>query len=58
MAQGLIDMEIAGERGINNAIERTAENTTPTSFRTFAEEAIVPAVRALHGEGVATVTSN
>lgn len=58
MAQGLIDMEIAGERGINNAIERTAENTTPTSFRTFAEEAIVPAVRALHGQGVAAVTSN
>jgi uncharacterized protein YbjT (DUF2867 family) len=47
MAQGLIDMEIAGERGINNGVRRTPENSTPTSFRTFAEQAIVPAIGAL-----------
>ncbi len=44
MAQSVIDMDVAGERGINNAVPRTAENTTPTTFREFAEQAIKPAV--------------
>jgi uncharacterized protein YbjT (DUF2867 family) len=44
MAQSTVDMDIAGERGINNATPRTAENTTPTTFREFAEETIKPAV--------------
>jgi hypothetical protein len=47
MAQGLIDMEIAGELGINNGVRRTPENSTPTGFRTFAEQAIVRAIGAL-----------
>jgi uncharacterized protein YbjT (DUF2867 family) len=47
MAQGLIDMEIGGERGINNGVRRTPENSTPTGFRTFAEQAIVRAIGAL-----------
>jgi uncharacterized protein YbjT (DUF2867 family) len=42
MARSVVDMDRAGERGINNAIPRTAENTTPTTFRAFAEEAIAP----------------
>lgn len=42
MARSVVDMDRAGERGINNAIPRTAENTTPTAFRAFAEEAIAP----------------
>lgn len=46
MAQSMIDMDIAGERGINNGIPRTAANTTPTTFRAFAEEAVKPAVNA------------
>ncbi|MBW8802459.1 MAG: NAD(P)H-binding protein [Catenulisporales bacterium] len=40
MAQSVIDMDLAGERGINNATPRTDGNTTPTSFREFAETAI------------------
>jgi uncharacterized protein YbjT (DUF2867 family) len=46
MAQSAIDMDLAGERGINNATSRTAENTTPTTFRQFAEQIIKPAVAA------------
>ncbi|MFJ9779379.1 NAD(P)H-binding protein [Amycolatopsis sp. NPDC101161] len=42
MARSVVDMDRAGERGINNAIPRTAENTTQTTFRAFAEEAIAP----------------
>jgi uncharacterized protein YbjT (DUF2867 family) len=44
MAQSVIDMDIAGERGINNVTPRTADNTTATTFRQFAEEVIKPAV--------------
>ncbi|OXM59089.1 NmrA family NAD(P)-binding protein [Amycolatopsis vastitatis] len=44
MAQSMMDMDLAGERGINNATPRTAENTTPTTFREFAEEVVKPAV--------------
>ncbi|WP_439381268.1 NmrA family NAD(P)-binding protein [Amycolatopsis lexingtonensis] len=43
MAQSMMDMDVAGERGINNAIPRTAGNTTPTTFRQFAEETVKPA---------------
>lgn len=44
MARSMMDMDRAGERGINNAIPRTAGNTTPTIFRAFAEEFVRPAV--------------
>jgi uncharacterized protein YbjT (DUF2867 family) len=44
MARSMMDMDLAGERGINNATPRTAENTTPTTFREFAEETVKPAV--------------
>lgn len=40
MAQSVIDMDRAGERGINNATPRTAENTTPTTFQEFVETTI------------------
>ncbi|AEK41707.1 nucleotide-diphosphate-sugar epimerase/NmrA family protein [Amycolatopsis mediterranei S699] len=46
MARSVVDMDLAGERGINNATPRTPENTTPTTFREFAEEFVRPAVRA------------
>jgi uncharacterized protein YbjT (DUF2867 family) len=42
MAQSVIDMDVAGERGINSAVPRTAENTTATTFREFAAEAFRP----------------
>jgi uncharacterized protein YbjT (DUF2867 family) len=44
MAQSMIDMDVAGERGINNATPRTAGNTTPTTFREFAVETLKPAL--------------
>jgi uncharacterized protein YbjT (DUF2867 family) len=44
MAHSMMDMDLAGERGINNTTSRTAENTTPTTFRAFAEETVKPAV--------------
>ncbi|MGV9982455.1 NmrA family NAD(P)-binding protein [Micromonospora wenchangensis] len=51
MAQSMIDMDVAGARGINNAVPRTAQNTTPTTFHEFALESVKPAVlgRAVSG---------
>ncbi len=46
MAQSMIDMDIAKEHGIDNALQRTRENTTPTGFRQWAEEALKPALDA------------
>lgn len=44
-AQGLIDMQAEiDERGIYNAERRTPENTTPTTFRTWCEQVLRPAV--------------
>ncbi|MBY8860365.1 NAD(P)H-binding protein [Nocardia sp. CA2R105] len=40
MARSAMDMDLAGERGVNNAVPRTTENTTPTTFGEFAEETI------------------
>lgn len=47
MAQSMVDMDIAAERGINNAVQRTAENSTPTSFRQWVEEVLKPAFDVL-----------
>lgn len=44
MARSAVDMDLAGERGVTNAVPRTAANTTPTTFREFAEETVRPAV--------------
>ena len=44
MAQGLTDMAIAKNEGLDNAEPRTAENTTPTSFRQWCEEMLKPLV--------------
>jgi uncharacterized protein YbjT (DUF2867 family) len=46
MAQGMIDMDIAKEHGLDNALQRTPENTTPTSFRQWAAEVLKPALDA------------
>lgn len=43
MAQSMADMDIAGADGINNALQRTPENTTPTSFRQWAATVLKPA---------------
>jgi len=46
MAQGMTDMAIAKNEGLDKAEARTPENTTPTSFRTWCETALKPAVAA------------
>jgi len=38
MAQGNLDMWIAKGNGIDNAVERTPESSTPTSFRDWASQ--------------------
>lgn len=43
MAQGMVDMFEAKNRGLDNAEPRTAESTTPTTFRQWCEEVLKPA---------------
>ena len=43
-AQGIVDMLAAKDQGMDNVEARTAENTTPTSFRQWCEEVLKPAV--------------
>jgi hypothetical protein len=43
-AQGIVDMLIAKDNGMDNVETRTAENTTPTSLRQWCEESLKPAV--------------
>ena len=43
MAQGMTDMAIAKNIGLDNAEPRTPENTTPTSFRQWCAEVLKPA---------------
>jgi uncharacterized protein YbjT (DUF2867 family) len=44
MAQGMTDMAWAKNKGLDNAVKRTPENSTPTSFREWTEEVLKPAV--------------
>lgn len=44
MARAMLDMMRAKDNGLDNAEERTPENTTPTSFRQWCEEVLKPAV--------------
>ena len=44
MAQGMTDMAWAKNEGIDNGVQRTPENSTPTSFRQWADEVLKPAV--------------
>jgi uncharacterized protein YbjT (DUF2867 family) len=44
MAQGMTDMARAKNEGLDNAVRRTAENSTPTSFRQWCEEVLKPAI--------------
>ena len=44
MAQGMTDMAAAKNDGIDNAVQRTPENSTPTSFRQWCEDTLKPAV--------------
>ena len=44
MAQGMIDMMMAKNNGLDQTVARTPEGTTPTSFRQWCEEELKPAV--------------
>jgi uncharacterized protein YbjT (DUF2867 family) len=44
MAQGYVDMARAKNEGLDNGVQRTPENSTPTSFRQWCEQALKPAV--------------
>ena len=46
MAQGMLDMAMAKENGLDNGVPRTKEATTPTTFRQWCEEELKPAVLA------------
>jgi uncharacterized protein YbjT (DUF2867 family) len=46
MAQGMADMAWAKNEGIDNAVPRTPENSTPTSFRHWCEQVLKPAIAA------------
>ena len=44
LAQGYVAMMMAKNEGLDNAEPRTAESTTPTSFRRWCDEVLKPAV--------------
>lgn len=44
MAQGYTDMAWAKNEGLDNGVQRTPENSTPTSFHQWCEEVLKPAV--------------
>jgi uncharacterized protein YbjT (DUF2867 family) len=48
MAQGLLDMAIAKDNGLDHGIARTPQHAidTPTTFRQWCEDTLKPAVRA------------
>ena len=46
MAKGMTDMAAAKNEGLDNAVKRTTETSTPTSFRQWCEEVLKPAVVA------------
>ena len=46
MAQGYTDMARAKNQGLDNGIQRTPQNSTPTSFRQWCQEVLKPAVAA------------
>ena len=45
MAQGMLDMALAKDNGLDSTEPRTPESTTPTSFRRWCEEVLGPAVQ-------------
>ena len=47
MAQGMLDMMVAADAGLNNAEPRTPTSTSPTTFRRWCEQVLKPAVTVL-----------
>jgi uncharacterized protein YbjT (DUF2867 family) len=46
MAQGVVDMALAKDAGLDNGVTRTVRNSTPTSFRQWCQDVLKPAVLA------------
>jgi uncharacterized protein YbjT (DUF2867 family) len=46
MAQGLLDMSLAKDAGLDNAVPRTAQASAPTSFRQWCQDVLKPAILA------------
>jgi uncharacterized protein YbjT (DUF2867 family) len=46
MAQAMLDMAVAKDNGLDNAVIRTARSSTPTTFHERCEEVLKPAVLA------------
>jgi uncharacterized protein YbjT (DUF2867 family) len=46
MAQGMLDMAVAKDAGLDNGAARTPETSTPTTFRLWCEDTLKPAVLA------------
>lgn len=46
MARGQVDMALAKDAGLDQGVARTPGNTTPTTFRQWCQDALVPAVAA------------
>lgn len=44
MAEAMVDMLVAKDHGLDNAEQRTPESASPTSFRTWCDEALKPAI--------------
>jgi uncharacterized protein YbjT (DUF2867 family) len=44
MAEGMVEMMVAKDQGLDNAEPRTPQSTTPTSFRQWCVEVLRPAV--------------
>jgi uncharacterized protein YbjT (DUF2867 family) len=44
MAKGMVEMMVAKNEGLDNMEQRTAESTTPTTFRQWCKEVLKPAV--------------
>jgi uncharacterized protein YbjT (DUF2867 family) len=46
MAQGMLDMMLAKGNGLDNAVSRTTQSSSPTTFRQWCEGVLKPAVLA------------
>jgi uncharacterized protein YbjT (DUF2867 family) len=46
MAQGMLEMMVAKDNGLDNAVARTPQWTTSTTFRQWCQEVLKPAVLA------------
>ena len=46
MSQGMLDMTVAKDNGLDNGEPRTPQSSTPTSCHQLCEDVLKPAVRA------------